>query len=207
MIVKTINKLNLKKFKKFNDMMKSEIPINNDKVTETNDLLISKDYLTHYVNDTHTNWDEFLAFAMLCYNTSRHTSTQFTPYELVFGHIPLLPSSIGDIEPNVTYGHFINNLKFKLARIRRTARDHIIKSKIRAKKNYDKNINNYEYKINDLVLLKATTTPRSLNKKLTSNWRGPYRIIHIYDNQTITIRIESNKLKRVHKNLLNPYYG
>lgn len=43
------------------------------------------EYLKHYVNEGQTDWDEWLDFAMFSFNTTTHSSTQFTPHELIFG--------------------------------------------------------------------------------------------------------------------------
>ena len=49
------------------------------------------EYLRHYVREDQTDWDEWVPFATYTYNTSEHTATGYTPFELVFGH-PLLPT-------------------------------------------------------------------------------------------------------------------
>ena len=44
-----------------------------------------KEYLRGYVNKKQTNWDQLISYVCSCFNTSVSTSTDFTPYELVFG--------------------------------------------------------------------------------------------------------------------------
>ena len=36
-------------------------------------------------------WSSFIDTSVYAYNTSRHSSTQFTPFELMFGHCATLP--------------------------------------------------------------------------------------------------------------------
>jgi hypothetical protein len=43
-----------------------------------------KTYLRNFV-DKDNNWDTLLCYAMFTYNTTIHSSTGFTPYELIFG--------------------------------------------------------------------------------------------------------------------------
>jgi hypothetical protein len=51
-----------------------------------------KKYLDSYVDETTLNWDKFLPALMLAYNTSYHSTIATTPFELLFGVHPRLPS-------------------------------------------------------------------------------------------------------------------
>lgn len=52
-----------------------------------------KAYLRSFV-DNDGEWDDLLHYTMFYYNTTIHTSTAFTPYELVFGRRPNMPASL-----------------------------------------------------------------------------------------------------------------
>lgn len=56
--------------------------------------LTLKDYLKHYINQNQNNWDQYVELAMFTYNTHVHKSTNFTPFELIFGHKAIIPSSL-----------------------------------------------------------------------------------------------------------------
>ena len=47
--------------------------------------------LSTLVNDKCVNWDEHLDAVTYAYNTSKHATTGFTPFELQFGRLPILP--------------------------------------------------------------------------------------------------------------------
>jgi len=51
-------------------------------------------YLRHYVKEDQTNWDQWVPFATYVHNTTEHTATRFTPYELLFGRPSVLPSAL-----------------------------------------------------------------------------------------------------------------
>jgi hypothetical protein len=51
-----------------------------------------KKYLASYVDKTTLNWDKWLPGVMLAYNTSYHSTITTTPFELLFGVKPRLPS-------------------------------------------------------------------------------------------------------------------
>jgi len=62
------------------------------------------EYLRHYVKEDQTNWDQWVPFATYVYNTTEHTATRFTPYELLFGSPSVLPSALkGPPEPQYNY--------------------------------------------------------------------------------------------------------
>ena len=42
------------------------------------------EYVRHYVNEDQTNWDEWVPFTTYVYNTTVHSATEFTPFELLF---------------------------------------------------------------------------------------------------------------------------
>lgn len=82
------------------------------------------EYLRHYVNDDQKDWDNFLEFYLFTYNTQTpHTATSFTSFELVYGHISILPSSITK-KPEFTYNYidYTTELERTLQTIREKAR-------------------------------------------------------------------------------------
>ena len=68
--------------------------------------------------------DELLDFAQFHYNTSVHTSHQFTPYELVFSYPARIPSSepVKQSELLTTYNGYLENLINNMREIALTAR-------------------------------------------------------------------------------------
>ena len=90
------------------------------------------DYIKQYTNQYKDSWDNWIDFAMLSYNTTPHTVTQFIPYELVFGRKPNLPSLLTSTnEPIYTYEDYVTELKLKLSHAFDTAHKHIIDYKER----------------------------------------------------------------------------
>ena len=82
---------------------------------------------------TKENWDEWLKYAILPYNTSVHESTGFTPHALVFGREARLPTSILDDKVPVTYVEIIRELLRKIGDIQATAAENLIVAKKRSK--------------------------------------------------------------------------
>jgi hypothetical protein len=51
-----------------------------------------KKYLASFVDNITLDWENFLPALMLSYNTSYHSTIATTPFELLFGERPRLPS-------------------------------------------------------------------------------------------------------------------
>uniref|UniRef100_A0A2S2P9B7 Retrovirus-related Pol polyprotein n=1 Tax=Schizaphis graminum TaxID=13262 RepID=A0A2S2P9B7_SCHGA len=159
-----------------------------------------KAYLRSFV-DKDTNWDTLINYAMFCYNTTVHTSTKFTPYELVFGKKPIIPSSfLQSPEPQYNYDDYALDLKRIMQETHKTARENLIEKKNQNKQYYDQTSNPLELHVGDKVLMKE----QSKKNTLDLNWTGPYEILLIHDNETITIkrgrrdyRIHINNVKKL----------
>ncbi|CAH1720138.1 unnamed protein product [Aphis gossypii] len=160
-----------------------------------------KTYLRSFV-DKDSNWDKLLCYATFCYNTTVHTSTNFTPYELVFGTKPNIPSAFNkDPEPQYNYDNYVFDLKRMMQEAHKIARDNLIKKKETNKTYYDKSLNEIELHVGDKVLI------REHNKKnvLSFNWQGPYEVLLVHDNENITIQ-KGRREYRIHKNNVKRYY-
>lgn len=76
------------------------------------------------------------------YNTTVHSETKFTPYELVFGKVCPLPSNIlKTVEPLYNFGSYPCELKYRLQLSQKQARDNLLLSKRNRKTMYDKYLN------------------------------------------------------------------
>jgi len=68
------------------------------------------EFLTHYVNEDQTNWDEWVPFATYVYNT-----TGFTPFQLLFGRASTLPSALKKPpETQYKYDDYVSELRSRL---------------------------------------------------------------------------------------------
>ena len=173
--------------------------------------LTLKEYLKHYINERQDDWDEFIPFAMYSFNSHTHTSTGYTPYELLFGKKPFIPNSLIrkstlrkfiDKPFNKNYDDYISDLKEKIQISQKLARENLIKHKVKSKQYYDNKINIHDYKIGDLVYIKNNLTKIGINKKLSPKFKGPYEIKKISGNN-VYLKIR-NKLVTYHVNNTKP---
>ncbi|CAF1438096.1 unnamed protein product, partial [Rotaria sordida] len=101
------------------------------------------------------NWDEYLSPVVFAYNTSAHSTTHYSPFELQFGRKPRFPIDT----PSFDYIFYTPNdyyvqLKKSLQIIHNNARINMTQQHSKYKKYYDKNRSEPIYKINDQVLTK-----------------------------------------------------
>ena len=163
------------------------------------------DYLKHYVEKYKTSWDQWVDFAMFSYNTAPHSVTKFSPYELVFGCKPNLPTVITSQEgPTYTYDDYLTDLKTKLGNSFETAREHILGYKSHNKFYFDKKARPTIYKIGDKVLLEREFWNLDKSKKLQARYEGPYEVVGV-QSPNCTIRYKKNKLLKTHFNRLKHY--
>lgn len=151
-----------------------------------------KEYLKSFVNENQTNWHKFVYTAMLTYNSTIHTTTQFTPFELIFGHKPYIPDSVFELRADITYPEYIKMLHHRLKVSREKAIQNINASKERSKNYYDKHTRPVQYKIGEYVYVKNHLR---LRKALSPVWKGPYKVVKIHGNNTLSILINRRHVK------------
>lgn len=95
-------------------------------------------YLKTFVQKEEEQWHTFIDYAIFAHNTTPRTVTNFTPYELLFGHEHNLPIEIlkRDV-PIYNYDSYVAQLRHKLKTYHDLAREQYIKRKQANKKNYD----------------------------------------------------------------------
>ena len=153
---------------------------------------------------TKINWDEWIPYAVYVYNTSIHTATGYTPFELVYGFRSNMPSALQE-NPDMQYNYddFLAELKSRLQSAHHVARERLINRKEKSKEYYDRDARETTLKVGDKVLLYDETVRRGRSKKLSSQWLGPYDIISI-DRVNATIK-KGRHRQKVHLNRLKPF--
>ena len=123
---------------------------------------------------------------MLAYNSTIHTTTNFSPYELLFGNKPYLPNSIYDSSPDDTYPEYVKMLQHRLKHSLDKAIENIQKSKERSKTYYDSHSRHVTYQAGDYVFVRQHLR---LRKSLSPIWKGPFKVIKINGRNTLTLLI------------------
>jgi hypothetical protein len=163
-----------------------------------------KKYLASYVDETTLNWDEFLPALMLAYNTSYHSTIATTPFELLFGVRPRLPSLPAPEIQRQNYGESFPAERLQLLQhARQVACQHAEQQGIKYKDYFDKHAAPHNFKIDPKVWL-SDTSALGINPKLTPKWLGPYKIVDLNDNNA-KIEIKPNKFKIINISRLTAF--
>lgn len=151
-------------------------------------------YLRIQCDNNKTDWSSWLPYWCFSFNTTVHTETKYTPFELVYGKICNLPNNLKcDVDPLYNYDSYPLEFKYRLQRAQLDARNNLLISKNIRKCNYDKKANPVNYKCGDLILIK-----NQVGNKLDKIYTGPYKVIaEMPPNVKI---IKDNKEYLIHKN-------
>lgn len=165
------------------------------------------EYLRHFVTGDQAYWDKWLPYAIFVFNTTPHSSTGYTPFELMYGRKVSIPGVLQQESPKVSYDYesYVNKLRARMQEAHNVARDSIVQHKQTNKEHYDKRQNPKEFKIGDKVLLYDESVRRGRSRKLDSQWRGPFEVVKV-DNPNVIIKVKRNKETKVHANRLKQFF-
>ncbi|CAH1976634.1 unnamed protein product [Acanthoscelides obtectus] len=111
-----------------------------------------------------------------CYNSTRNKTTEFSPYELVFGHTSGHPPEHVYIEKELM-SKYLQDIRNKLEYYYKIARSRTDEQKQKAKVRFDNRVspNLQTHKIGDKVFVKQS----QISNKLQNKFDGPYEVIQI----------------------------
>jgi transposase InsO family protein len=197
----------------------------------------TKSMITAYVDQTkQDDWDEYLPYLTLAYNTGVHCTTKFSSFEAMFGRKPKLPIDLifplvnqprqilteatspipgldildehrTVLKPAVEEN--IASLKQHLSYIGIALsrnRDMVMD---KAKVRHDRRIKKESYAIGEWVLCSHPKIAKGMKKGIAFKYYGPFRVTAVDENGcNYTIKREGKKdrNKRVHKNNLKIFF-
>ena len=158
-----------------------------------------------------------IRYICIQHNTTPHSVTRYTPFELMYGRIANLPGELqrGPISPLYNYEDLISNTRHKLKTSHEIARQNLIKSKLEQKERFDNTrAQPVKLEIGMKVLLSNESVKLGTSKKFTSPWTGLFIIIKVNDNGTVALqaigkltRKSSKRVQVVHANREKPYFS
>ena len=173
--------------------------------------------LVKFVHSKKETWSSFLDTCVFAYNTSRHESTRFTPFELMFGRRATLPIDLelqkaspkevgqkylqlDDAEAPATVKEHAERLE--------AAKENILLAQQKQKAHYDKkHANPARFQLERLVLKKDFTRKKTKGGKLKERYLGPYIITKILPHGVYEIAVptDTSKTFRATGAHLKPY--
>lgn len=136
-------------------------------------------YLRSFMNESNREWDIWCRYFVFCYNNTVHTATKYTPFELVYGRLSNVPTSVSGLDvatPVYNLDDFAQELRYRLQWAQASAKQNLEKSKQVYKRNYDSGhkVAERDFKPQDFVLLR-----KEENSKLEPLYEGPFRIVSV----------------------------
>ena len=137
------------------------------------------------------NWDSLLGPVLFAYRTTPHSSTGLSPFYLLYGRNPQLPTSLDFSVPVMRYpvieSEYAKELAEELKLARALARKNIQAKQREQKRHYDHRSKVKDMKIGDLVMLK--TQPRF---RLDRSFKGPF-VVQSVTSTNAVIKAKDNE--------------
>ena len=159
-----------------------------------------------------SDWKSHLGCMTHAYNCTKHASTTYSPYYLMFGRHPRLPIDIefGLHKPNCSdnssKSRYIQKLRRRLNYAFQKASKYSDQQAKKYKQGYDKSVKGPQLHVNDLVLVKIVA--HKGRHKLQDRWEPEeYVVIEQPITGTPVYKVKpvnGNKIRTLHRNLLLP---
>ena len=156
-----------------------------------------------------SDWDRYIDSLLFAYRETPQDSTGFAPFELLYGRevrgpLMILRELWTDEEAmpeTKTSYQYVIDLRERMEKTCELARQELMKSHERYRKNYNKKAKTRKFKVGDEVLLLLPTD----RNKLLMHWKGPFRVVKTVGN--LDYRIDTgHRVTTFHANLLRKYH-
>jgi hypothetical protein len=175
-------------------------PESNGALERTHKTMV--EYLRCFCNPRGNDWDKWLPFACFVYNTTPHTMTKYTPYEILFGRKANIPGCLQQRSvPSYNYDDLIHDIKRRLQECHEIARSNLIQTKQKRIENQKDKVYLPLFQEGDTVLLKNENPG-----KLDPLWLGPYQVLEVdQKGSNAVLELTKKKRQKVHINRLKTY--
>ena len=158
-------------------------------------------------------WKDILPGIVFALNSSQSSSTKLTPYEVVYGRLPVFPTDIlmEMSLPNVsapTPKEYLLDMRIQMRKIIETFNKNLNVSRKIMINQYNRNIKFYDYKPGDQVYVKRKHFKPGENRKLAPRKSGPWTVVMKKENGVnFEIKNDKNITKVIHHDRLVPFKG
>ena len=159
-----------------------------------------------------SDWKSHLGCMTHVYNCTKHASTTYSPYYLMFGRHPRLPIDVAfglhkpNCSDNCSKSRYIQKLRRRLNYAHKKASKYSSEQAQKYKTSYDKSVKGPQLQVNDLVLVKIVA--HKARHKIQDKWESEeYVVIEKPIPGTPVYRVRpvtGTKVRTLHRNLLLP---
>ena len=147
--------------------------------------------LSSYVSEHQRDWDKYIPYVMMAYRSAEHETTGQTPNRLMLGRevsTPLdimyeMPPSIKQIPEN----RWAWELKERMEEAHSFVRNKAKGEMRRQKRYYDRKLSYQRFEKDDDVYVFFPVRKSGCSSKLTSFWKGPYKVLEKYGDLTYKV--------------------
>ncbi|CAF5007596.1 unnamed protein product, partial [Rotaria socialis] len=138
-------------------------------------------------NQSRSNWDNKLAATTFNYNATRHDSTGYTPFELMFARQPRFTADLSSssTSTSLTVSHYHHTMQQFIEHAKIAARTNNLRHQQSSKQRYDRHRSNPQHPVGELVLIRNRNP--HINK-FSSKFVGPYTIIDRLHDKTYLVK-------------------
>ena len=155
-------------------------------------------------------WDELLPYVLFAYRSTMQTSTGESPFHLLYGRDPQLPTEAVLCPPTSRDVIELDDYKTTMAQMMQEAwglaQQNLKKAQKKQKLYHDKKSNRPDFRVGDRVFVFMPVLKSGPAHKLARPYKGPYRVIATYPNgvelvpvdkpKAIPIRVALNRVRR-----------
>ena len=150
-------------------------------VEKFNSTLISM--ISKVAQSSGRDWDCHFPYLLFAYRVSVHESTKESPFYLLYGRDPRLPSEAILNQPSSPYivdsSDYSVELTSSLSSAWALAREKIQIAQFNQKKQYDKRAKEHRFQVGDRVMIHMPSTVTGKAWKLAHPFHGPYRVLNV----------------------------
>jgi hypothetical protein len=136
--------------------------------------------LSSYTASNQDDWDLHLPYCLYAYRAVEQSTTGFSPFFLMFGREPGLPSDYLFEAPTLEYVDaptYAHHLSTYLGKAWKWARSNILGRQQEYQERYDRTAFPHTFKTNDQVLIYTPQPQKGKSPKLQRLWKGPFVVV------------------------------
>ena len=166
------------------------------------------------------DWDTRLPYVLFAYRTSLQQSTVESPFFLLYGRDPRLPTESALSPPQRRYPIDVDDYKSevmtKMSDAWELARKNIGKAQSQQKRQHDRSSRSVKFAVGDRVFVYMPSAKSTKAHKFARPFHGPYRVLKTYDNgvevcpvdkpQSPSIRVALNRVRHCPVQLPNEFW-
>jgi hypothetical protein len=190
-----------------------------------NQVKTCKDMLAGYCNVFQTDWDKYLSVVAHYYRTTYNEAIRMTPFEALYGRpcTQINTMWIAEVlESNADMGEYAENMALVMIAVWESLGVTVFENSLQMQKKQNKGVEDklIKYSVGDLIMIKnvpkyAFVSEVAIDSKkqkakirsaLQDRWKGPYRVIKVISDITVTCLIKGREQNVAYKNM-KPYYS